>query len=302
MPPLLAKLSLLGRDIKLAHSVFALPFALLAAFWSAHFRHDPLHVGEIALILWCMFFARTYAMLANRYVDRHLDAGNPRTAGRALPAGKLQPREVRLAIFICALALLAGAAAFEAWYANWWPLAASPVVLIWLGFYGYAKRYTLAAHFILGVALAISPVAAALAIAPASLAQVTVWLLAGFVALWVGGFDVIYAMQDIDVDKESGLHSIPARLGPAFALVAAKITHLLALLLLVLCFRFTPAFFGAQYRLFSWAIVTTAVLLIVEHRAAARGRFSMAFFTFNGVISLLLAAAAIADLLMAGRP
>jgi len=301
---LTAKLVHLGRDIKLAHSVFALPFAFLAAFLAA--RGVPT-VAQLVLILLCMVVARTYAMLANRLVDRDFDAANPRTAGRALPAGRLQPRDVRLAIGFCALALLAAAAMFGVLEGNWFPLIFAPLVLLWLGLYGYAKRYTLLAHFVLGVALALSPLAAGLAVHPPYLAEPTLWLLAAFVALWVGGFDIIYAMQDIEVDRRLGLHSIPARLGRPGALISAKAAHLLALLALVFTHRLTPALHttqaipGREVSFFLIGLLIVTGLLLIEHRAASRDRFTMAFFTLNGLISLLLAALGITDVLLTYR-
>ncbi len=303
-PAMLKCLIEIGRDIKLAHSVFAMPFALLGAFIAA--RGMPTW-AQLGLIVGCMVFARTFAMLANRWLDRRIDAANPRTAGRALPAGRLSATAVFAALLASAALLVLGAAGFWVIDANPWPLAASPIVLIWLFGYAWTKRFTALCHFALGAALAISPLAAGLAIAPASLAEPTLWLLAAFVLLWVGGFDIIYACQDIDFDRQSGLHSIPAKLGQRGALLVAKIAHLLALIALVAVGRVEPMLYSA--RLFgqdhvAWFMLATpvvAVLLIVEHRAASAGRFSMAFFTFNGVIALALGAAGIAEILGASR-
>jgi 4-hydroxybenzoate polyprenyltransferase len=247
-------------------------------------------------------------MLANRYVDRRIDAANPRTAGRALPAGRLSPRFVAGAIAACGLAFIAGAAGFWVAYENPWPLALSPVVLAWLFGYALTKRFTWLCHFILGAALAISPLAAGLAIEPQSLGRPTLWLLAAFVLLWVGGFDIIYAIADIDIDRRQGLHSIPAKFGRRRALLVAKAAHLLALLALVIIYRVEPLLHN--YALlprradqnpigpFVIATLIVALLLIAEHRAASRGRFSMAFFTLNGVIALALGAAGIAEILL----
>lgn len=288
MTALLEKLTVLGRDIKLSHSVFALPFALLATFWAA--GGWP-HWGQLLLIVACMFFARTYAMLANRYFDRDIDADNPRTAGRALPAGRVSPRTVFVAMAACALLLAAGAAGFGLWFENWWPLVFAPLVIAWLGAYGLMKRYTLLCHFFLGAALAMSPLAAGLAIAPGKIGEPMLWLLAGFVLLWVSGFDVIYALQDVDVDRAAGLRSIPAKLGRRGALWVAKAAHLVGLALLVAIYRLDPVM--QQYFLIGLLIV--AFLIVAEHRAADRGRFTMAFFTLNGFIALLLGGLGIAD-------
>lgn len=297
------KLLAIGRDIKLSHTVFALPFAALAACYAAGGWPSW---SQIGLILWCMFFARTFAMLSNRYVDRRIDAANPRTAGRALPSGRLRPRDVVIAMVVCAAMLIVGAAGFIVANdpPNIWPLVCAPVVLLWLGAYGLMKRVTYLAHFFLGAALGISPVAATLAIDPSMLAGSLPWLLGGFVLLWVAGFDVIYALQDIEVDRAEQIHSIPATFGATSALLVAKVIHLAALGLLVLLQRNTPAFRYHQIfpdttvSFFTAGLVLVAVLLIAEHRAAARGRFSMAFFTINGVIALVLSALGIADLML----
>lgn len=281
----------MAKDIKLSHSVFALPFALLATFLAAGgFPGWP----RLGLVVACMVFARTFAMLANRYVDRSIDARNPRTAGRALPSGRLRSRDVLAAMVLCGAGLLAVACAFGFLYNNWWPAVFSPLVLVWLAAYGLMKRFTLLCHFFLGAALAISPLAAGLAISPPFLSQPTLWWLAGFVLLWVGGFDVIYALQDIESDRRDGLHSIPARLGPARSLLVAKTAHVLALALLVTAGLSSPQL-GTGFKI---GVTCVGVLLIIEHRFAARGRFSMAFFTLNGAISLLLGALGIADVVM----
>ncbi|MFA7238064.1 MAG: UbiA-like polyprenyltransferase [Phycisphaeraceae bacterium] len=306
MISLFRKGSVLAGDIKLAHSIFALPFALLAAFLAPGIGTAPapgIAPGQLLLIVLCMFFARTYAMLTNRLLDRSFDAANPRTAGRALPAGRVKPRDVIFVILLCAIGLIACAAAFGPLYQNYYPLLASPLVLLWLGAYAVAKRFTPLAHFILGGALGLSPLAAGLAVQPASLASPPLWLLAGFVLLWVGGFDIIYALQDIEHDQREGLHSIPARLGRGKSLLTAKFVHLLALLLLVLVMRTSPALRtphipGTDMSWFSLGVVLVAALLLIEHRAAQRNRFTLAFFTLNGLIALLLAAAGVADVLL----
>ena len=301
MAPLINKLLIAGRDIKLSHSLFALPFALLATFLAA----DGWPGGErLVLIVACMIFARTYAMLTNRYADRQIDAANPRTAGRALPSGRLSPQSVLAMIVLCAAALVICAAMFGLRHGNWWPLVGSPVVLVWLGVYALAKRFTLLCHFILGGALALSPVAAGLAIEPTYLARPALWLLAGFVLLWVAGFDVIYALQDIEVDREQALHSIPARFGRTGAMLIAKVAHLGGLALLVVVQRTTPPFLhhrimpDLNMSYFTIGLLIVAVLLIAEHRAASRDRFNMAFFTVNGIISCVLGGLGIADVLM----
>ncbi|MDH3583929.1 MAG: putative 4-hydroxybenzoate polyprenyltransferase [Phycisphaerae bacterium] len=294
VPAAASRWVLMARDIKLSHSVFALPFALLAAFLAADHGSTALTWKHLALVIAAMFFARSFAMLANRYADRQIDAANPRTAERALPSGRLRSADVTGAMAACAVALALVAGAFGILFDNWWPLIFTPPVLLWLGLYGLIKRWTLLCHFFLGGALALSPVAAALAIDPLYLATAAPWWLAGFVLLWVAGFDIIYALQDQQVDREQGLHSIPARLGREGALVAAKTVHLLAFVALVMTHRSAPPL-GT---LFFAGMVAVGLLLAIEHAAATRGRFSLAFFTANGLISLLLGGLGIADILM----
>lgn len=280
----------MAADVKLSHSVFALPFALLASFVAAGGLPGW---GLLGLIVVCMFFARTFAMLANRYVDRRIDAANPRTAARALPSGRVTAGQVLAAAGGSAAALVAGAAMFGVFYGNWWPLIVSPIVLGWLWAYGLFKRFTWLCHFFLGGALALSPLAAGLAIEPTSLAEPTLWWLAGFVLLWVAGFDVVYAVEDEQVDRRDGIYSVPAKLGRQGALVVAKAVHVGALAMLLMVGRSEPALGG----LFFLGIVAVAVLMIVEHRAASAGRFQMAFFTVNGVISLMLGGLGIVDII-----
>lgn len=286
------KLAAAGRDIKLSHSIFAMPFALLAMFLAAR---GFAGWGKLGLIVVCMFFARTFAMLANRYLDRNIDAGNARTAGRALPAGRLAAADVRLMMLATGAGLAGGAAMFGVLYENWWPLMLSPAVLAWLAAYGLMKRFTSLCHFFLGAALAISPVAAGLAIDQQSLQYPTLWWLAGFVLFWVGGFDIIYALQDVEVDRRDGLHSIPARVGREGSLIIAKLAHLAALSCLIMVQR-SGVELGLG-RIFFGGVVVVGVVLILEHQAAGRGRFSMAFFTANGVISCVLGAVGILDVL-----
>jgi 4-hydroxybenzoate polyprenyltransferase len=282
---------ILARDIKLSHSIFALPFALLATFLAAG-GWPRWH--DLVLIIVCMVSARTFAMLINRYLDRRIDAANPRTASRALPSGRLASGTIITGIALSAAILIAGAAAFGLINHNWWAAIFSPLVLLWLGLYSLTKRFTLLCHLVLGIALAMSPLAATLAINPSYLQFHTVWWLAGFVMLWVAGFDVIYALQDIDVDQRLGLHSIPAKLGPTAALLLAKTAHVGSVICLGMAERASPQL----DRYFTVGMVLVGVILIYEHRAASRGQFHMAFFTLNGFISLILGGLGIADVLI----
>lgn len=291
---------MIAADIKLAHSIFALPFALLAAFMAARPTGRDIDWsrfgGQLVLVVLAMTVARSVAMLANRYLDREIDARNPRTAGRAIPAGRLPASRAFAAIILGGAIFMAICACFGMLYGNWWPLILGLPVLGWISAYGWFKRFTALCHLWLGASLAISPLAAVIAIEPAQLAQQpAVWLLSGMVLCWVAGFDVIYALQDIEIDRREGLHSIPAKLGQNGALWVSRGLHLLALVALAACWWIDPRLSIA----FGIGVAVVAALLVYEHATVARwgtSRIALAFFTLNGLISLLLGALGIADL------
>jgi 4-hydroxybenzoate polyprenyltransferase len=291
----------IASDIKLAHSVFAMPFALLAAFMAANSEPEKTVSGTVfclALIVTAMVLARTVAMLANRLLDRDIDQSNPRTAGRAIPSGRLRPRTALFGLLLCAAAFLANCAAFALLDANWWPLRLGPFVLLWISAYPLLKRFTILCHIYLGSSLAISPIAAAIAINPHSITQQpALWLLAGMVLCWVAGFDIIYALQDVDVDRAQNLHSIPARLGVPRALWIARTLHALAVACLIASLFIDPRF-GV---LFAIGIALVAALMIYEHLTVARwgtSKIALTFFTLNGLISCVLGTLGIIDILL----
>jgi len=281
------KLAAVAADIKLSHTVFALPFAVLGmALACAYAGRWPSGL-EIVLVLICMFFARTAAMAMNRVTDAAIDADNPRTAGRAVPSGRVSRSFMIGVVAVCSLLFLIAALGFGLGGGNFWPAILAPGVLVYLLGYGYTKRVTWLCHVYLGFALSISPVAAALAVEPASLTEPTVWLIALMVAGWVAGFDVIYALQDIDCDQEQGLYSMPSRLGAASALWVSRGLHLLSLAALVAAVLISPVLSVG----FATGVFLVALLLIVEHVLVWRsgtGRIHLVFFTLNGVISLIL--------------
>ena len=290
-----ARMVLLARDIKLSHSVFALPFALLAGFMAAERGGKTLGVDTLGLIVLCMVLARTVAMTMNRWADRHLDGQNPRTAQRAIPSGQLNDRFVLNTAIGCALGFVIAAGGFYfVSDGNIWPLLLSPVALLWLVSYSFTKRFTWLCHLFLGVALAISPAAATIAVWPGYLASPEPYVLAAMVMCWVAGFDIIYAMQDTEIDRETGIHSIPARLGDAAALWISRLLHLGALAALVaLCLLETPLGMG-----FKIGTGCVAALLLLEHGLVWRSKthhIHIAFFTVNGLISLLLGGLGILD-------
>ena len=304
--PLPRRIAIALADIKLAHSVFALPFALLSAFLVAP-RIDTgvilwgTFALQLALVVLCMVLARTWAMLVNRLADRSIDAANPRTARRAFASGTLDPRFGMLLAAGCALAFTAGAALFWPLFDNPWPGILALPVLAWIALYSFTKRFTALCHLFLGGALAASPIAAAIAVNPQTILTLSptpeaqaILAIAGFVLLWVAGFDIPYALQDLEFDRETGLHSVPAKLGVQGALWTSRLLHGAALLMLVLALLATPRL--ATLTAIATALV--ALLLILEHAILARrgvAGLPLAFFTCNGVAAVLLGLAGILD-------
>lgn len=302
-------------DIKIAHSVFALPFALLAAFAASAVTQTPALqtfdpsaggdagwgtlAAQAGVVILCMFLARTWAMLVNRIADWRFDRENPRTAGRAIAAGRLsEGGAVRVALGFAAC-FIASCGLFWVFFRNPWPLMLSVPVLAWIAFYSYTKRFTSWCHVFLGGALAASPLAAAIAVRPGFLLSedgVSLWLLSGMVLCWVAGFDIAYALQDLDFDRRTGLNSVPARLGVKKALRVSRGLHAAAFLLLAGSVAFEPRF-GVIMRT---AAAAVAALLVYEHWVLSKRGLAglpMAFFTVNGVVSVTLGIAGIVDVL-----
>jgi 4-hydroxybenzoate polyprenyltransferase len=290
-------LRLVAADIKLAHSVFALPFAILAACMAAPQPLSTDFAVQLLLVVAAMVCARTVAMLANRLIDRKIDQANPRTAGRAIPSGRLAPSRALMVLITCAALFMFVCAAFGLLFENWWPAYLGPLVLMWIGAYPWLKRFTAICHVYLGSSLAISPLAAAMAIDPRSLeSQPALWLLGAMVLCWVAGFDIIYALQDVEIDRRQGLHSIPARFGVPAAIWFSRLLHTCALACLVMTWRI-DARFGA---LVGVGIAIVAALLFYEHLTVARWgttRIAMAFFTLNGAISCVVGVLGVIDVL-----
>ncbi len=284
--------------IRFSHTLFALPFALLAAAmaWAANARSEPpvaFRWQDLAGILLCMVTARSAAMAFNRLADRRLDAINPRTRMRHLPTRILSVASVVLFTAVCSLGFVAGTLLFLP--RNPLPLYASVPVLMFLFGYSFAKRFTVLAHFWLGAALAMAPLAAWVALR-AEIAWAPV-LLGCAVTLWVAGFDMIYACQDHAFDVEMRLRSIPARFGIAGALRLAALCHLGMIVFLLLL--------PLSYPWFGWIYFTgiglMAALLIYEHslvRPDDLARVNEAFFHVNAVVSVGLFVVGTLDLLV----
>jgi 4-hydroxybenzoate polyprenyltransferase len=286
------RLRLILEMIRFSHTVFALPFALLAAVIAWREGAVAWRWQDLAGLVLCMVFARSTAMAVNRLADRQIDAGNPRTRSRHLPAGLLSVTGVGTFAALCAAGFVASTLLF---LPNRWPLYLSLPVLAFLCGYSFAKRFTALAHFWLGVALGLAPVAAWIAIR-AGLDWPPV-VLGVAVMFWVAGFDIIYACQDVDYDAQAGLHSLPAFLGVPGALRAAALCHLATVLAL--------AALPLVYRELGWiylaGIGAVALLLAYEHRLVRPDdltRVNVAFFHVNAVVSIGLFLVGTADLLL----
>jgi 4-hydroxybenzoate polyprenyltransferase len=272
--------------IKWEHSVLTLPFGLTGAVLAA--RGIPNLHTSIWIIV-ALVAARSAAMAFNRLVDADIDAENPRTKIRALPAGKLS-RQFVLGFVVVTSAILM----FAAWQLNPLSFYLSPISLAILFFYSYTKRFTRWAHVVLGLAMGIAPAAAWIAVRGSF--DPRILLLTGAVVFWGAGFDILYACQDYDFDRGAGLHSIPRHLGIPRALWIARSFHAVMLLLLI---ALIPAF--ALGKLAIAGIVAVLLLLLYEHSLVKPNdlsKLNAAFFTMNGVISIVFAAFVAADLLL----
>ncbi len=263
--------------IKFEHTLFALPFAFLGALLAAGGLPTPWQIVWITL---AMVGARSAAMTFNRIADREIDALNPRTAARELPSGKLSVG-FAWAFFAAATVLFL----LSAYMLNWLTFVLSPVALAIILGYSYAKRYTSLAHLLLGLALAIAPSAAWIAVRGTLDHEVPI-LLSLMVLMWTAGFDVLYACQDYEYDRRAGLRSIPAKFGIRNALWIARLFHFQAFAVLVLLYLVTglgwPALVG---------VIATGMLLIYQHMLVKPNdlsRLNAAFFTTNAFVSVIL--------------
>lgn len=280
--------------IKLSHSVFALPFAVLATFLAARSMTPPRLPGlvDLVLIVVCMVGARSAAMTFNRIVDAAIDARNPRTAVRALPRGLISPRAAWLFFLASCGVFLLGCAGFLYFDGNAWPIALAVPVLLVLCAYSWTKRFTRYSHLFLGAAIAMAPVAAWIAISPQTLGAPAGFLMLA-VACWIAGFDVIYACQDAEFDRSAGLFSIPSRFGVARALWIARGLHVVTAAALV------ATGLAAGLTIPYWIGVGCVVLLLAIENAIVRPndltRVNLAFFTVNGVVGLVLGGLGVLD-------
>ncbi len=273
--------------VKLPHTVFALPFALLGVVAAS--RAYAVTWRVLGLVVLAFTAARFVALGFNRIADRDLDARNPRTRGRELPSGRLTLVQAWAAVLVAAALFVA-----TAWALNPVCLALSPLALLVVTLYSYAKRFTWWSHLWLGFGDAIAGPAGYLAVAgrwsePAWL----LWVLAAAVTFWVGGFDIFYALQDEPFDRAEGLHSAVVRFGQANSMRVAKVMHGLAILALVVF-----GVGGGLGALYFLGVAIGAALIVWEHRLVRPGdlsRLDAAFFTANGVVSIVVFLGALVD-------
>ena len=280
---IVARVRIFLEMIKFSHTVFALPFALTGAVLAAGGLPS---LSQAFWIMMAMVGARTTAMGLNRLIDAEIDARNPRTSGRAIPAGLLGKGTVGIFVVLSVLLLLFAAARLN-------PLCfrLSPLALFFLVLYSYCKRFTSLAHVVLGLCLGAAPVGAWIAVRGS--VDLPVVLLGLAVLFWVAGFDILYALQDLEFDRQAGLHSIPVRVGVAGSLWLARFFSLVMVALLLAVYFLLPV--GG---FFLSGILLASLLLIYEHWLLRNGdldRLDIAFFTMNGYISIIIFIATLVD-------
>jgi 4-hydroxybenzoate polyprenyltransferase len=273
-----SRLAAYANFVKLPHTLFALPFALVGTVLASYER--PISVAQVGWVILGFTAARFAAMGFNRIADRHIDARNPRTARRELPAGLLGVTEATAAVLVASAIFVVAA-----WRLNVLCLALSPAALAWVLAYSYTKRFTRWSHLVLGLGLSIAPVGGYLAITGRW--SEPWWMLCALamaVATWVAGFDILYALQDVAFDRENALHSVPVAFGEAAALAVARALHVVTVVSLALVGLAAGA--GLVY---AAGVAVAAALLVYEHslvRVGDLSRLDAAFFTMNGIISI----------------
>ncbi|MBB2149377.1 UbiA-like polyprenyltransferase [Pedobacter gandavensis] len=274
-----------------AHSVFALPFAMIGFFLGVTTTSSPFNWMLLVMVLLCMVFARNAAMAFNRYLDRNIDAKNPRTQMRDIPAGRVSANEALIFVIVNCILFIATTA-----FINPLCFYLSPVALFVVLFYSYTKRFTALCHMVLGLGLSLAPIGAYIAVTGHfSLIPV---LYSFAVLFWVSGFDIIYALQDEGFDRDEKLHSIPAALGIKNALKLSELLHVLSALCVIVPIALAPDNFSWFYYL---GVAFFCAMLIYQHLLVKPNDISKvdkAFMTTNGFASVIFAACFLADALM----
>lgn len=281
--------------IKFSHTIFALPFAILGFTLGSLSSGDTIDWILFAYVLLCMIFARSAAMSFNRYIDRDIDGANPRTAVREIPSGVISPRSALLFTLFNCLAFIVVTA-----FINSICFYLSPVALAVVLGYSYTKRFTFLCHLILGLGLSLAPVGAYLAVT-GQFDWIPVLLGVG-VLFWVAGFDVIYALQDSDFDKEKGLFSIPSYFGKSKALIISRVLHALCAIALALSIKLIIEQLGLQYGFGLAGLAVFCTLLLYQHslvKANDLSKVNLAFFTTNGIASIVFTCILVVGLYLA---
>jgi 4-hydroxybenzoate polyprenyltransferase len=282
--------------VKFSHTLFALPFAMIGFFLGIfgtkliHERNEPVTwvlIIRFVLVIICMVSARSAAMAFNRYLDRHFDARNPRTAIREIPRGIIAPGNALRFVIICCIIFM-----ITCWFINPLCFYLSPVALFVILFYSYTKRFTPLCHLVLGVGLSLAPIGAFLAVTGRF--ELLPLLFSGAVICWVSGFDIIYAMQDVDFDKSENLFSIPAAVGKKNALWISSLLHVISTAFVI------GAGFAGGFGAWYWiGMLLFAGMLIYQHlivKPNDLSRVNLAFMTANGIASVIFALFVIADI------
>jgi 4-hydroxybenzoate polyprenyltransferase len=286
---MIARIRTYGSLVAFSHTIFAMPFAASAVVLALAEPHEPITLLRVITMIVCMVAARSSAMAFNRYADRDVDAANPRTKSRHVPSGQVKPREALVLTVVTGGVFVAAAATL-----GWWPaILAVPVLAVLLG-YSTAKRFTWGAHAWLGVALALAPGGAWIAVGATPNLGIVALMVA--VMTWLLGFDVLYSLQDESFDRSRGLHSIPARFGTTGALVISALAHVVTV-----CALAAAGLALHRGVVFGAAVAAVAALLVYEHALVGRGgpaglaKIDKAFFDVNAYVSMAFFALVVLD-------
>ena len=273
--------------VKIHHTIFSLPFALIGFFLALKVNGDNLDLKLLFLVILCVLFARNAAMGFNRYIDREFDKKNPRTAFRELPKEIIKPRSALFFVIINAFLFI-----ITTWFLNLLCFMLSPLALIVVLGYSLTKRFTYLSHLFLGLGLALAPIGAYLAITAKF--DIVPLLYSFCVLFWVSGFDIIYALQDVEFDTRENLKSLPVRLGKPRSLMLSAVFHFLSVLMIII------AGLLWSFHLLYWIGCAVFTLLIIYQHLIVKpndlSRVNLAFFTMNGFASIIYAAFVIGDL------
>jgi 4-hydroxybenzoate polyprenyltransferase len=278
--------------IKFSHTIFAMPFALLGFFLSVQKMGGEFSLKLLVLVVLCMVFARSAAMAFNRYLDRDIDQKNPRTAVREIPAGIIAPRSALLFVIVNCLLFIG-----TTWFINRLCFYLSPIALSIILGYSYTKRFTPLCHLVLGAGLALAPLGAYLAVGGGF--DLIPILYAASVLTWVSGFDIIYALQDVEFDQSMNLSSIPAAIGKENALKISEALHIVSAALILVCAYLLDNQFPA-YSWLNWMAAAIFISLLFYQHTLVKpndlSKVNLAFFTTNGLASLIFGTLVILDI------